>query len=673
MATLEGREVVYAFVQQTAVEESTRWMVTVNVVILCLTTLGAATILISMAINEFIHGRPGTTRTRIVQALIVSDLVLGITGLISSSLTLEGDGHRIAHGTRACSGLGLVLIAVLWTEHLWTVTLAFATYMMLIHVMTLVLEQKWYLLWILVWLLSITAAIVGQEVYGFYPASGICFYGDNAGIYADLIQFIPRAAVCVTITILYSRLIVFLCRPDQISISHSRDAYSSEHIFETDTSSRKMSMLNPFTRMFQFKHDRCESQEPKKQLVETASHGSFGDSLDMPAKEVPRPAFRTTSIPFFKVDSQPITSNTVNIADLPPWEHVELPPFQVGGEKFGGPFAPTRSTSLWGSWKGMNGWIRHLVGSETISTQQQAIQRIETVSPDGSYPAVNTTDSNVSVTGNDLAVDDTCTVFHSRRRTIQLSKVLKQNREEDSSSTNARTSISLQKCKGNLGIPVANPSWLIAKPLSPVIYGNDSMSPSASVLLIQTREPSIKTAVNEVENIESCQKISIILERKKKPEPLPSVNYYPSPHSSVRQTIVPSVELDAPPTSVAQSEDEEWDLMRMLTAVPAQPDDVFTSFNEENNELVPESMASYLNRKTALLMLWFPLGYILLFSVSLIRLIYHFVGDPPHSLRAISRWFVLAQGLLDAIIYGFVEWLTKRVIHRRVRRGTFSP
>ena len=65
----------------------------------------------------------------------------------------------------------------------------------------------------------------------------------------------------------------------------------------------------------------------------------------------------------------------------------------------------------------------------------------------------------------------------------------------------------------------------------------------------------------------------------------------------------------------------------------------------DNFELVEESMASYLNRKTALLMLWFPLGYVLLFSISLVRIIYDFAGTPPTILRALSRWFIFAQGI----------------------------
>jgi hypothetical protein len=70
--------------------------------------------------------------------------------------------------------------------------------------------------------------------------------------------------------------------------------------------------------------------------------------------------------------------------------------------------------------------------------------------------------------------------------------------------------------------------------------------------------------------------------------------------------------------SPGQSEEEEerdgdadgdWDLMQMLsnTAPPRTADDRFAP-EGETIELVEESMASYLNRKTALLMLWFPLG-----------------------------------------------------------------
>jgi len=105
-------------------------------------------ILGSMAWLEY-RGRPATTRTRLVQALVLSDLVLGyviftylvmdsllivsIVGLIGNAMEIS-PGHRLVAGTATCDGLGFVLIAVLWTEHVWTLCLAIGTYLILIHV-----------------------------------------------------------------------------------------------------------------------------------------------------------------------------------------------------------------------------------------------------------------------------------------------------------------------------------------------------------------------------------------------------------------------------------------------------------------------------------------------------------------------------------------------------------
>ncbi|KAL7411028.1 hypothetical protein BDY24DRAFT_397460 [Mrakia frigida] len=86
-----------------------------------------------------------------------------------------------------------------------------------------------------------------------------------------------------------------------------------------------------------------------------------------------------------------------------------------------------------------------------------------------------------------------------------------------------------------------------------------------------------------------------------------------------------------------------------------------------------ESMARFMNRKASLLMLSFPLAYVVLFSVSLIRIIYDFTSDTPiPALSAISRWFVFSQGLADALIYGLIEWKVKRSVRRRTRAGHFS-
>jgi hypothetical protein len=62
-----------------------------------------------------------------------------------------------------------------------------------LHIMTLILEKHWIWLWGLVWLSAIVVAIITQTVYGFTPSGGICYYPQSAGLYGELMQFIPRS------------------------------------------------------------------------------------------------------------------------------------------------------------------------------------------------------------------------------------------------------------------------------------------------------------------------------------------------------------------------------------------------------------------------------------------------------------------------------------------------
>lgn len=69
---------------------------------------------------------------RLVQSLIMSDVIMGLVGIIGCTLTLNG--KPLVAGTKECDGLGVVLVATLFTQHLWTLSLAAATFMILVHV-----------------------------------------------------------------------------------------------------------------------------------------------------------------------------------------------------------------------------------------------------------------------------------------------------------------------------------------------------------------------------------------------------------------------------------------------------------------------------------------------------------------------------------------------------------
>lgn len=61
-----------------------------------------------------------------------------------------------------------------------------------LHTLTLVLEKHWIWLWGLVWVSAIVIAVITQTLYGFMPSGGICYYPQSAGLYGELMQFIPR-------------------------------------------------------------------------------------------------------------------------------------------------------------------------------------------------------------------------------------------------------------------------------------------------------------------------------------------------------------------------------------------------------------------------------------------------------------------------------------------------
>ncbi|ODN79566.1 hypothetical protein L202_03520 [Cryptococcus amylolentus CBS 6039] len=737
-AGLKAREIYLA--EQTGKVEAKKGIIIVNVVILCLTVLGAGMIVTSMTINEFVRGRPGTTRTRIVQALILSDLILGIVGLVAGALTLSGDGHLIAHGTAACSGLGFMLTTVLWSEHLWTLILAFATYMILIyplHTVTLWLERRWYILWGFVWVLSPMIGLVGYKVYGYYPAGGVCYYGDNTGLYAELIQFIPRAVVCLTVVILYSRLIVFLRRPDKIRAggSGSTTGYLTQsETAETRRRSRLVSFVNVFRRQSpKYNHS---AEEEVKYMTEV----QIEPSTPVDSSESRRPS-RTTLLPF--VGSQPTspTSTPIPLSDIPPWERIELPPFQVDGEKYGGPQQFTRnSNSMWNGWKGLGGKKRSSASS-VASPKQQPKSRFGSMSSTadgsnrkGSGSATGGPTSPTLLPHNprlqsiSASQDSSFSPIYEPVQPVRFSELLlRQQQQETEALSPTQEAPPDQVRKPSSSATMVDNLFPPSRPLSPGTYfpSNTQAWNRTSTPTIDRQRPSVSTVVDDLDSGEASRKSSVPSDEKSQMplllqhpnvghatpgRPLSPVISQASPPSrpqssgasSSNQSQIPTLQteprvmpLEGRQTTSSQAEmgtksstsgagtgmedgDEEMDLLKMLAGPPpAHMVDRFApptqSHPGEQYELVPESMSSYLNRKTALLMLWFPLGYVILFSVSFVRLIYDFAGDPPTALRAISRWFVLSQGLLDAIIYGFVEWHTKRVVRRRVRRGTFSP
>jgi hypothetical protein len=96
-----------------------------------LTLIGAFFILGRLSWGEF-HRQAATTRVRIVESLIFTDVIMGIVGLVGCGLMLNN--KPLVLDTSLCDGLGVLMVATFFSQHLWTLILAFATFMILIYV-----------------------------------------------------------------------------------------------------------------------------------------------------------------------------------------------------------------------------------------------------------------------------------------------------------------------------------------------------------------------------------------------------------------------------------------------------------------------------------------------------------------------------------------------------------
>lgn len=79
-----------------------------------------------------------------------------------------------------------------------------------------------------------------------------------------------------------------------------------------------------------------------------------------------------------------------------------------------------------------------------------------------------------------------------------------------------------------------------------------------------------------------------------------------------------------------------------------------------------ENVGSTLNRQASALLLLYPFAYLVLFALSLVRLIRDAASGHRHSdlLANVSRWLIFAQGALDCIIFQVIE----RQFRRRMKR-----
>jgi hypothetical protein len=193
----------------------------------------------------------------------------------------------------------------------------------------------------------------------FSIAGGLCYYGSNSGLYGELMQFLPRALVFISICFFYARLYVFLRRPDRIKASFSGSGRRNsaaqqsdpEYTYQSATSSmiaaRDARKSNAKEKMVsQFAKFSFKKREPAGQAVELDEKKSRSKNVGVGSQ----PLIQTRDFAGQGGDRSRSGSDESKNSEIPPWERLELPAFQIDGQRYGG------SSSSGGSSKPGSGW-----------------------------------------------------------------------------------------------------------------------------------------------------------------------------------------------------------------------------------------------------------------------------------------------------------------------------
>ncbi|PWN31435.1 family A G protein-coupled receptor-like protein [Meira miltonrushii] len=196
-----------------------------DIVDLCIciaSIVGGLSIIIPYCINR----RSRKLRHSLILGLATSDLVSSI--IITATTSYLVAGGNLASASKFCTFAGYIFSASIWTQHLWNFSIAVITYMILVHPLSSFVgnvERHLIWLWPAFWSIALIANGITWKYVGFTDVDGYCTYNPNRGgeYFSPVFNFVPRALVVIVIVVLYTHLFFFLRRINLFSAVTSSD------------------------------------------------------------------------------------------------------------------------------------------------------------------------------------------------------------------------------------------------------------------------------------------------------------------------------------------------------------------------------------------------------------------------------------------------------------------
>ncbi|WWC87696.1 uncharacterized protein L201_002588 [Kwoniella dendrophila CBS 6074] len=572
-------------------------------------TLIAASYLFISLIKQ---GR-GKLRVRLLIGMVVSDLILGLVALPPEIMYLAGDPQTT--GSAGCNALAFLLTSVLFSQHLWTLAIAFATYLLLMHPlssMTSAFERYSWAVAPLIWAISIIHSAIWHGTVGWVNNGSLCYYGTKGnGLDRDLVQFIPRAIVFIVIIALYSRLFRFLRRPDTIQLSTqfmagTQPDVSDTHNIEETHQGNGSKMFKPLFKLGRgstTNKDPVNPDAPWEALEFVTVGGAYGGKLT-----------NNTPLHTSSIDFTPTVPSGILLASRPVSPELISPCQEIKD-----PFSNVATTNLSHRFPSTSSETS-VPNSSSSSKQTLGTDTYTVVTPELHYQpeAPGSIDSTTKLVTPDNGHN---TAIPTIQRHHVLSPVLSQGSQADLDND------------------------LVNKH-----FGNQD---SDDGLSIHDRLGVYNNELNGDRRTSLVGGIPMVAPERRR--------------SSLIAFDNGNLGEDRRPSGQTLKEFFQEYQVTGLDDIPENSSRNRGSATGSRSGIPQMSASAYFNRQASLLMLYFPLAYMLVFSVSLVRLVYDMVhGQPTPVLSIMSSWLVLSVGLIDGAVYGIAELMVKAKVRRKM-------
>ncbi|KAG8933311.1 hypothetical protein FRC01_009961 [Tulasnella sp. 417] len=182
--------------------------------LLCLISVVSSALLMSVYLIAPLNER-NNLRMKMLFGLFIAHFFAAFTIAFLLLLALAGVHPR--SGTLLCHFLAVVVQLWQWSEYLWTVTLSWVTYCVIVDPVSIItqnIERNWKYIPPLLYFLAIFFSVLQAGLYGTDYIGGFCYsHSRSRKAWNELSVFGPRLLVCIVISSYYILTFYYIRKP----------------------------------------------------------------------------------------------------------------------------------------------------------------------------------------------------------------------------------------------------------------------------------------------------------------------------------------------------------------------------------------------------------------------------------------------------------------------------